>query len=118
MQTVLLVDDSEFLRMRLTRLLEGEGYRVVEANDGAEGVEMYFEVEPDLVLMDITMPNLNGIEATDRITSRDDEAVVVMCSALGQQRMVLKALKAGAKDFIVKPYDTDKLLATIAKHLI
>lgn len=117
MPKILLVDDAAFMRMRCAKLLTENGYEVEEASDGQEGVEKYMALKPDLVLMDITMPVMDGITAVQEIKSRDPEAKVVMCSALGQQTMVMAAIKAGAKDFIVKPYQPEKILATIKRFV-
>lgn len=113
--TVLVVDDAVFMRSRLKKLLEAQGYQVEEAGDGREAVERYQAVHPDVVLMDITMPNMDGIEATRALHACDDQAKVVVVSALGQQAMVLAAIQAGAKDFIVKPFQPERVLSAVAK---
>ena len=115
MAKVLIVDDAAFLRMRLAKLLTDKGHQVVEAQNGKEAVERYREEHPDVVLMDITMPELDGIQALQAIRAKDGKARVVMCSALGQQNMILEAMQAGAKDFIVKPYEPTRVLETVAK---
>lgn len=117
MATILLVDDAAFMRMRCAKLLTENGYAVVEAENGLEGVEKYKADKPDLVLMDITMPIMDGITSVQEIKKADPDAIVVMCSALGQQNMVMSAIKAGAKDFIVKPYQPEKILSTIKRFL-
>jgi len=117
MAKILLVDDAAFMRMRCAKLLTDNGYEVDEASNGQEGVEKYMAIKPDLVLMDITMPIMDGIQAVEEIKKRDPEAKVVMCSALGQQTMVMAAIKAGAKDFIVKPYQPEKILDTIKRFV-
>lgn len=117
MPKILLVDDAAFMRMRCAKLLTENGYEVEEASNGQEGVDKYMAIKPDLVLMDITMPVMDGITAVQEIKNRDAEAKVVMCSALGQQTMVMAAIKAGAKDFIVKPYQPEKILATIKRFI-
>lgn len=117
MPKILLVDDAAFMRMRCAKLLTENGYEVEEAENGQEGVNKYNSTKPDLVLMDITMPILDGIAAVEEIKKADPNAVVVMCSALGQQNMVMAAIKAGAKDFIVKPYQPEKILATIKRFV-
>lgn len=117
MPKILVVDDAAFMRMRVAKLLTENGYEVVEAGDGQEGVNQYKAVKPDLVLMDITMPIMDGITAVQEIKSFDPGAVVVMCSALGQQTMVMNSVKAGAKDFIVKPYQPEKILETIQRFV-
>lgn len=117
MAKILLVDDADFMRMRSAKLLTENGYSVVEAQNGAEAIEVYLAEKPDVVLMDITMPVMDGITAVREIVKRDPQAKVIMCSALGQQTMVIEAIKAGAKDFIVKPFQPDKILSTLKKHL-
>jgi two-component system chemotaxis response regulator CheY len=112
---VLVVDDAAFMRMRLKKLLEDQGYEVVEAQNGREALERYQDAQPALVLMDITMPEMDGIEAVRTLIERDPDARVVMVSALGQQAMVLAAIQAGAKDFIVKPFQPDRVLTAVAK---
>lgn len=117
MPRILVVDDAEFMRLRLSKLLASNGYEVIEAADGQQAVERYRELRPDLVLMDITMPVMDGIAAVKGIKQIDPSATIIMCSALGQQSMVIEAVKAGAKDFVVKPFEPDKILAAIKKHL-
>ncbi|MDN5294308.1 MAG: two-component system, chemotaxis family, chemotaxis protein CheY [Eubacteriales bacterium] len=117
MPKILVVDDAAFMRMRLNKLLTENGYEVIEAENGKDGVEKYEKEKPDLVLMDITMPVMDGITAVEEIKKRDPNAIIVMCSALGQQNMVLAAVKAGAKDFIVKPYQPDKILSTVKRFV-
>jgi two-component system chemotaxis response regulator CheY len=114
---ILLVDDADFMRFRTAKLLAENGYETIEAKNGEEAVAQYFSQQPDMVLMDITMPILDGIAALQAIRARDPQAKVVMCSALGQQSAVLGAIKAGAKDFIVKPFQADKILATVQKFV-
>lgn len=117
MPKVLLVDDAAFMRMRCAKLLNENGYTVAEAENGQEAVEKYLSVKPDLVLMDITMPIMDGLTAVAEIKKLDPEAKIVMCSALGQQNTVMSAIKAGAKDFIIKPYQPEKILATIKRFV-
>ncbi|MHB8172411.1 MAG: response regulator [Thermincolia bacterium] len=117
MAKILLVDDAAFMRMRCAKLLTDNGYEVDEASNGQEGVDKYMSTKPDLVLMDITMPIMDGIQAVEEIKKRDPEAKVVMCSALGQQTMVMAAIKAGAKDFIIKPYQPEKILEAIKRFV-
>ncbi|MBX5466172.1 MAG: response regulator [Firmicutes bacterium] len=112
---ILVVDDAAFMRLRLRKLLEDQGHTVVEAGNGREALDRYRAERPDLVLMDITMPEMDGIEAVRALTAEDPEARVVMVSALGQQAMVLAAIQAGAKDFIVKPFQPDRVLAAVSK---
>lgn len=116
MARVLIVDDASFMRMAIKDIITKAGHEVVaEANNGNAAVNKYKEVKPDIVTMDITMPEMNGIEAVKAIRQFDPEANIIMCSAMGQQAMVVDAVKAGAKDFIVKPFDKDKVLASLQK---
>lgn len=117
MPKILLVDDAAFMRMRCAKLLTENGYEVGEAENGQEAIQKYQSYRPDLVLMDITMPVMDGITATREIKSLDANAKVVMVSALGQQTMVIEAIKAGAKDFVVKPFEPDKILTTVKKFV-
>ena len=113
---VLIVDDAAFMRMMIKDILTKNGYEVVgEAQDGAQAVEKYKELSPDLVTMDITMPEMDGITALKQIKQVDSEAKVIMCSAMGQQAMVIDAIQAGAKDFIVKPFQADRVMEAIQK---
>ena len=113
---VLIVDDAVFMRMKLRDILEKNGYEVVEeAQNGLEAIEKYKAVNPDLVTMDITMPEMDGVEALKNIKAFDGNAKVVMCSAMGQQAMVMDAIRAGALDFIVKPFDTDRVISALDK---
>lgn len=115
---ILIVDDAAFMRMMIKDILTKNGYEVVgEAADGMQAVEKYNELRPDLVTMDITMPEMDGIEALRAIRSTDPNAVVIMCSAMGQQAMVIDAIQAGAKDFIVKPFQADRVIEAIQKTL-
>ncbi|MFP3391075.1 response regulator [Brevibacillus reuszeri] len=115
---VLIVDDAAFMRMMIKEILSKNGYSVVgEASDGAQAVEKYKELGPDLVTMDITMPEMDGISALKEIKKMDPNARVIMCSAMGQQAMVIDAIQAGAKDFIVKPFQADRVLEAIKKTL-
>lgn len=115
---VLVVDDAAFMRMMIKDILRKGGYQVVgEAEDGVRAIEKYRELKPDLVTMDITMPDMDGITAVKEIRQVDDEAVIIMCSAMGQQAMVIDAIQAGAKDFIVKPFQPDRVLEAIRKVL-
>lgn len=118
MAKILLVDDAAFMRMMEKDTLTKNGYTdIFEASDGAEAVEKYDEIHPDLVIMDITMPNMDGLEALKTIRAKDANAMIVMCSAMGQEAMVIDALKSGAKDFIVKPFKPDRLLKTVTTLL-
>jgi len=115
---VLIVDDLTFIKMVLKDLVEKAGFRVVgEASDGEEALRMFEEKRPDIVLMDITMPKMDGLTALQRILDKDPEAKVIMCSALGQQRLILQAIQLGAKDFIVKPFRPERVIGSIKKIL-
>lgn len=115
MAKILLVDDAAFMRMMIKDTLSKNGYTdLYEAADGAQAVERYDELHPDLVIMDITMPNMDGLEALKAIRGKDPSATVVMCSAMGQESMVIEAIKSGAKDFIVKPFKPDRILKTVS----
>ncbi|MBL0388922.1 response regulator [Tumebacillus sp. ITR2] len=115
---ILIVDDAAFMRMMIKEILTRNGYNVVgEAQDGAQAVEKYKELRPDLVTMDITMPEMDGIHALKEIRAFDVNARVIMCSAMGQQAMVIDAIQAGAKDFIVKPFQADRVIEAIKKTL-
>lgn len=116
MAKILLVDDAAFMRMMVKDTLTKNGYSaddIFEAEDGVKAVERYNELKPDLVIMDITMPNMDGLEALKTIKSNDPNATIVMCSAMGQEAMVIDAIKSGAKDFIVKPFKPDRILKTV-----
>ena len=114
MAKIMVVDDAAFMRMMVKNALAQGGYTdVSEAADGNEAVQMYAEQKPQLVLMDITMPNMDGLEALKKIRESDSSAQVVMCSAMGQESMVIEAIKAGAKDFIVKPFKPERILSTV-----
>lgn len=114
MAKILIVDDAAFMRKVIRDTLTKSGYTdLYEAVDGADAVEKYAEINPDLVLMDITMPNMDGLEALKAIRSKDSNANVVMCSAMGQEAMVMEAVQAGIKDFIVKPFKSDRLLKAV-----
>lgn len=115
---VLVADDAAFMRQMIREILEAEGLEVVgEAVDGVEAVDAFVKLRPDLVTMDIVMPRCSGIDAVKGILKHDATANVVMCSALGQETLVMEALQAGAKDFIVKPFKPDSVVATLAKVL-
>ena len=116
---VLIVDDAMFMRMMLKNILEKNGITVVgEAGNGREAFEKYKELKPDVVTLDITMPEVDGLQAIKNIRAYDDKAKVIMCSAMGQQAMVLDAIKSGAIDFIVKPFDPDRVLNALSKAKI
>ena len=117
---ILLVDDAKFMREMIKSILTQNGYSaddVYQAEDGADGVAKFNELSPDLVLMDITMPNMDGLEALKTIKSQHPSATIVMCSAMGQEAMVMDAIKSGAKDFIVKPFKPDRVLKTVTSIL-
>ncbi len=116
MKTVLIVDDAAFMRAALRRILDGHGYEVIgEAENGAVGVSMYKELQPDIVTMDITMPEMDGITALKEIKEFDAKAKIVMISAMGQEFMVKEAIMYGAQTFIVKPFKEDYIIETLAK---
>ena len=117
MSKILIVDDAEFLRVRISKMLTGDGFEVVEAENGARAVMLYKEVHPDMVLMDITMPEMDGLSALKAIRAYDSKAKVVMLTALGQESVVLEAIKSGARDFVVKPFERDRVLNAINKLL-
>jgi two-component system chemotaxis response regulator CheY len=117
MSTVMVVDDSQFIRMRIVKLLTQNGYQVVEAANGDEAVQTYEQAKPDAVVMDVAMEHKNGLVALTEIIRADPKAKVIMLTALGQQAIILRALQAGAKEFLVKPYDSERLLNTLQKVL-
>ncbi|MEL1238520.1 MAG: response regulator [Liquorilactobacillus nagelii] len=113
---ILIVDDAVFMRIKLKDILEKNGYEVAgEAQNGQEAFDQYQEVKPDLVTMDITMPEVDGLEALKMIRKADANAKVIMCSAMGQQGMVMDVIRAGAIDFIVKPFDTERVIKALDK---
>lgn len=115
---ILIVDDAAFMRMMIRDILTKNGFEVVaEAQDGIQAVEKFKELRPDLITMDITMPEMDGIAALKEIKKTDPNAKVIMCSAMGQQAMVIDAIQAGAKDFIVKPFQSDRVIEAINKTL-
>lgn len=112
----MLVDDAAFMRMMIKDILTKNGYNIAgEAENGQKAVEKYNETKPDLVLMDITMPEMDGIQALKKIKEMDPGASVIMCSAMGQQAMVIEAIQSGAKDFIVKPFQAERVLEAVKK---
>ncbi|HSO27516.1 MAG TPA: response regulator [Anaerolineales bacterium] len=117
MAKILVVDDAEFLRLRISKMLAGDGHEIVEAENGAVAVTVYKNERPDLVFMDITMPELDGLSALNEIRRGDPQAKVVMLTALGQESIVLEAIKAGARDFVVKPFERERVLGAIEKLL-
>ncbi|QGG48181.1 response regulator [Heliorestis convoluta] len=115
---ILIVDDAAFMRMMIKDILTKNGYEVVgEAENGAVAVEKWKELKPDLTTMDITMPEMDGINAVRAIRKVDPSARIIMCSAMGQQAMVIDAIQAGAKDFIVKPFQPDRVLEAVKKAI-
>ncbi|MBO4375841.1 MAG: response regulator [Lachnospiraceae bacterium] len=115
-KNILICDDAAFMRMMIKDILTKNGYNVAgEAENGQKAVEKYNETKPDLVLMDITMPEMDGIQALKAIKAADANATVIMCSAMGQQAMVIESIQAGAKDFIVKPFQADRVLEAVKK---
>ncbi|MCR4706114.1 MAG: response regulator [Lachnospiraceae bacterium] len=115
-KNILICDDAAFMRMMIKDILTKNGYNVAgEAENGLKAIEKYAEVKPDLVLLDITMPEMDGIQALKKIKESDPNALVIMCSAMGQQAMVIESIQAGAKDFIVKPFQADRVLEAVKK---
>jgi two-component system chemotaxis response regulator CheY len=116
LKTVLVVDDAAFMRISIRKMLEKNGYEVIgEAENGAVAVEKYFELKPYIVTMDITMPEMNGLEALKAIVAKDKNANILMVSAMGQEAMVKDAVLSGAKGFIVKPFKEDSLIKALSK---
>lgn len=115
MAKILVVDDAAFMRMRCTKLLTENGYEVCEAANGAEALDKYQSYRPDVVLLDITMPKMDGIVTLTELMKIDPAAKVAMVTAMGQRAMVMSALKAGARDFVVKPFDSGRVLETVQK---
>lgn len=115
MAKILVVDDAAFMRMMVKDTLTKGGYTdLYEAVDGADAVKKFKEISPDLVILDITMPNVDGLEALKQIKELNKDSNVIMCSAMGQESMVIEAIKLGAKDFIVKPFKADRILKTVS----
>ena len=115
-KNVLICDDAAFMRMMIKDILSKNGYNIAgEAENGLKAIEKYNELKPDLVLMDITMPEMDGIEALKKIKESDPNATIIMCSAMGQQAMVIEAIQSGAKDFIVKPFQPERVLEAVKK---
>ena len=115
-RNVLVCDDAAFMRMMIKDILTKNGYNIAgEAENGVKAIEKYNELKPDLVLMDITMPEMDGIQALKKIKEADAKATVIMCSAMGQQTMVIESIQAGARDFIVKPFQADRVLEAVKK---
>ena len=115
-KNILICDDAAFMRMMIKDILTKNGYGIAgEAENGVVAIDKYNETKPDLVLMDITMPEMDGIQALKKIRENDPSAVVIMCSAMGQQAMVIEAIQSGAKDFIVKPFQAERVLEAVKK---
>ena len=117
MARVLIVDDAAFMRMRCAKLLRDHGFEVEEAENGVEAVRKYQQKRPDAVLLDITMPDMDGLTALKEIRSHDSTARIAMVTAMGQQAIVVEAIKAGARDFVLKPFQPDRLLDSLQKLL-
>lgn len=117
MKSVMIVDDAAFMRLNLRNILK-DSYEIAgEAKNGQEAVEMYQELSPDIVTMDITMPVMDGLEAIRAIKAIDPDSKIIVCSAMGQQKMIIEAIEAGAKDFIVKPFKEERVIAAIKKFI-
>ncbi|OGU00333.1 MAG: two-component system response regulator [Gemmatimonadetes bacterium RBG_16_66_8] len=115
---VLVCDDAIFMRTMISDILSGAGYEVVgEAETGLQAIERYKELRPDLVTMDIVMPDMGGIDAVREIVKDDPNAKILMCSAMGQQALVVEAIQAGAKDFVVKPFQPSRVLEAVQRVL-
>ena len=117
MAKILVVDDAEFLRVRISKMLSSEGHDIIEAENGLKAVETYKTSKPDMVLMDITMPEMDGLAALREIKKYDPAAKVVMLTALGQESVVLEAIKSGARDFVVKPFEKERVISAVSKLL-
>ena len=117
-KSILICDDAAFMRMMIKDILTKNGDEIAaEAENGKIAVDKFNETKPDLVLLDITMPEMDGIQALKAIKGADPSAKVIMCSAMGQQAMVIEAIQAGAKDFIVKPFQADRVLEAVKKAI-
>ena len=117
-KSILICDDAAFMRVMIKDILTKNGYEVAgEAENGLKAVEKYNETKPDLVMMDITMPEMDGIQALKKIKEADPAANIIMCSAMGQQAMVIESIQSGAKDFIVKPLQADRVLEAVKKAI-
>ena len=117
-QTVLICDDAIFMRTMIGDILSQAGFQIVgEAGTGVQAVEKYRELKPDLVTMDIVMPDMGGIDAVREIVGEDPSARILMCSAMGQQALVIEAIQAGARDFVVKPFQPSRVLEAVQRVL-
>jgi len=115
---ILVADDLSFMRMVQREILQDKGYDVVgEAADGLEAVDKYKQLRPDIIILDITMPHMNGLEAMRKIFEFDKNAKIIICSALGQQQLIVEAIKAGVRDFIVKPFKAERVISAIEKAM-
>jgi len=115
-KNILLVDDAAFMRMMLKDILTKNGYNIVgEAENGVQAIEKFKELQPDLAILDITMPEMDGIQAAKGIKAAHPDALIIMCSAMGQQSMVVESIQAGARDFIVKPFQPNRVLEAVQK---
>ncbi|WP_080846330.1 response regulator [Cytobacillus gottheilii] len=118
MAKILIVDDAKFMRLTLSNILKKAQYEIVgEAETGLEAIQLYRELQPDLVTLDITMPEMSGLEAMREIRKEFPSAKIIMCSAMGQQKMIVEAIESGAKDFIVKPFDESRVLDAVERVL-
>ena len=115
MARILVVDDAAFMRMRCTKLLQDNGYETIEAGNGVEAVQKYKQYKPEGVLMDITMPDMDGIETLKKLMEIDQAVKISIVTDMGRQSLVIEALKSGAKDFVVKPFNADRVLAAVKK---
>ncbi|GAB6152493.1 response regulator [Desulfosporosinus burensis] len=116
--TIMIVDDAAFMRMMLKDILTKNGFTVIgEAENGALAVEKYRDLQPNLTIMDITMPEMDGLQAVKEIRKQDSKARIIMCSAMGQQSMVIEAIQSGAKDFVVKPFQAERVVEAVTKAL-
>ena len=118
MARILVVDDAEFLRLRISKMLKGGGHEVIEAENGVVAIEKYLSEKPDIVLLDITMPEMDGLTALKEMRAKDPKAKVIMLTALGQESVVLESIKSGARDFVVKPFERDRVMNAINKLLV
>ena len=117
-KSILICDDAAFMRVMIKDILTKNGYTIAgEAENGLKAVEKYNETKPDLVMMDITMPEMDGIQALKKIKESDADADVIMCSAMGQQAMVIESIQSGAKDFIVKPFQPERVIEAVKKAI-
>ncbi len=119
MANILIVDDAAFMRMMIKNILVDGGFEIVgEAENGRDAIDLFRELRPDLVTMDITMPEMDGIQAVREIKKINNDAKIIMCSAMGQQAMVIESIQAGARDFIVKPFQAERVLEAVRKVLL